>query len=128
MSAGQGKCPIESTIGMMSGKWKILIIKTLAKGPVRYGELAKEIHPVSGKVLTQQLREMEEDGLITRTVYPEVPPHVEYALSKMGASLAMVLEKLRHWGLTYDEVHHVECIQCHKCQNVFFQADETGDE
>jgi DNA-binding HxlR family transcriptional regulator len=124
MSEEKGKCPIESTIAIMSGKWKILIIKALAKGPVRYGELAKEIRPVSAKVLTQQLREMEEDGLITRTVFQEVPPHVEYSLSKMGASLATVLEMLRHWGLTYDVVHHVECIQCHKCQNVFFQAEE----
>jgi len=118
MSEDKAKCPIESTLSLISGKWKILIMKALSRGPVRYGELAKEIPPVSAKVLTQQLREMEKDGLVTRTIFPEVPPRVEYSLSQMGASLAMVLIALREWGLTRDKVHAVECTYCNKCQDI----------
>jgi len=112
------KCPIESTLSLLSGKWKILIMKALAQGPVRYGELSKEIEPVSAKVLTQQLREMEEGGLIKRTVFPEVPPRVEYSLSTMGVSLSSVLIALRNWGLVQDKVHAVECTYCKKCQDI----------
>jgi DNA-binding HxlR family transcriptional regulator len=112
------RCPIESTLSIISGKWKILIMKALSQGPVRYGELAKEIPRVSAKVLTQQLREMEEDGLVIRTVFPEIPPRVEYSFSKMGASLASVLTELRNWGMTEDKVHAVECTYCKKCQEI----------
>lgn len=89
------KCPIESTLSIISGKWKILIIKALSQGPVRYGQLAKEIPQVSAKVLTQQLREMEDDGLVKRVIFAEIPPRVEYSLSRMGASLAPILVELR---------------------------------
>ncbi len=118
MSEAAGKCPIESTLALISGKWKILIIKALSQGPVRYGALAREIPPVSAKVLTQQLRELEEDGLVVRTVFPAVPPRVEYSLSAMGASLATVLVALRQWGLTQDRVHAVECSYCGKCSEI----------
>ncbi|HHT02495.1 MAG TPA: helix-turn-helix transcriptional regulator [Firmicutes bacterium] len=116
------RCPIESTLAIISGKWKILIMKALAQGPVRYGEISKEIPAVSSKVLTQQLREMEKDGLIVRKVFPEIPPRVEYSLSKMGASLSSVLGELRNWGLTEDKVHDVECTYCKKCHDIMFQV------
>jgi len=118
MTEDDGKCPIESTLSIISGKWKILIMKALAQGPVRYGGLAKEIPSISAKVLTQQLREMEKDGLVTRTVFAEVPPRAEYSLSQMGASLASVLAELREWGLTRDKVHAVECAYCNKCRDI----------
>ena len=72
-----GRCPIETTVSLINGKWKLLILKELSQGPVRYGRLGAQIPAVSAKVLTQQLREMEEDGLIVRTVFAEVPPRVE---------------------------------------------------
>ncbi|MGI5838868.1 MAG: winged helix-turn-helix transcriptional regulator [bacterium] len=119
-----GKCPIESTLSLLSGKWKILIMKALSRGPLRHGQLAREIAPVSTKVLTQQLREMEADGLVRRRVFPEVPPRVEYSLSGMGASLAPVLKELREWGLTQDKVHAVECAFCGKCRDIYFRSAE----
>lgn len=122
MSQEINRCPIESTLATISGKWKILIMKALAQGPVRYGELQREIPQVSAKVLTQQLREMESDGLVKRTIFPEVPPRVEYSLSSMGASLTNVLIELRNWGLTKDTVHNVECLYCKKCQNITHQG------
>ncbi len=122
-----GRCPIESTLSIISGKWKILIIKALAQGPMRYGALSREISQVSTKVLTQQLREMEDDGLITRTVLSAMPPHVEYDLSKMGMSLATILEILRSWGLNHDDVHNVECTECHKCMDVIFRHNEAAE-
>ena len=79
-----GRCPIETTVSLINGKWKLLILKELSQGPVRYGQLGAQIPAVSAKVLTQQLREMEEDGLIVRTVFAEVPPRVEYSLADMG--------------------------------------------
>lgn len=119
------RCPIESTLAIISGKWKILIMKALSQGPVRYGEISKEIPAVSSKVLTQQLREMEKDGLIVRKVFPEIPPRVEYSLSKMGASLSSVLGELRNWGLTEDKVHDVECTYCKKCHDIMFQGQNA---
>lgn len=119
------RCPIESTLAIISGKWKILIMKALSQGPVRYGEISKEIPAVSSKVLTQQLREMEKDGLIVRKVFPEIPPRVEYSLSKMGASLSSVLGVLRNWGLTEDKVHDVECTYCKKCHDIMFQGQNA---
>lgn len=92
------KCPIESTISIIGGKWKILIFKELTQGPKRYGEIKKNIEVVSAKVLTQQLREMENDGLIKRDVVSQMPPYVEYSLDKMGLSIFNVFSELRRWG------------------------------
>ncbi|GAB6279991.1 MAG: hypothetical protein STSR0007_00380 [Thermovirga sp.] len=122
MSEENGKCPIESTLSIISGKWKILIMKALAQGPVRYGELSREIERVSAKVLPRQLREMEEDGLVVRNVFPEVPPRVEYSLSRMGVSLSSVLKELRSWGLGQDTVHAAECTFCNKCMDIINQG------
>ncbi len=94
-------CPVETTLTLISDKWKVLIIRDLLPGTKRFGELKKSIGSVSQKVLTAQLRQMEESGLLTRTVYPEVPPRVEYTLTELGQSLHPVLEALKNWGEEY---------------------------
>ena len=94
-------CPVETTLSLISDKWKVLIIRDLLPGTKRFGELKKSIGSVSQKVLTAQLRQMEESGLLTRTVYPEVPPRVEYTLTELGQSLRPVLDALKNWGEEY---------------------------
>ena len=91
-------CPVETTLMLISDKWKVLILRDLLPGTKRFGELKKSIGHVSQKVLTSQHRQMEESGLITRTVYPEVPPRVEYALTELGYSLKPVLDAMWEWG------------------------------
>jgi DNA-binding HxlR family transcriptional regulator len=110
-----GKCPIETTLSLINGKWKLLILKELSQGAVRYGKLGAAIPAVSAKVLTQQLRELEEDGLIVRTVYAEVPPRVEYSLSDMGTSIFSVFKELRRWALEDDGLARGECSFCGQC-------------
>ena len=94
-------CPVETTLTLISDKWKVLILRDLMLGTKRFGELKKSIGAVSQKVLTAQLREMEASGLLTRTVYPEVPPRVEYTLTELGRSLKPVLDAMRRWGEDY---------------------------
>ena len=94
-------CPVETTLMLIGDKWKVLILRDLMPGTKRFGELKKSIGSVSQKVLTAQLREMEEDGLVDRKVYPEVPPRVEYSLTELGRSLEPVLSALWNWGETY---------------------------
>lgn len=96
-------CPVETTLTLISDKWKVLILRDLLTGTKRFGELKKSIGGVSQKVLTAQLRQMEDSGLLTRTVYPEVPPRVEYALTELGLSLKPVLDALQIWGERYKE-------------------------
>jgi len=110
------KCPIEFTLSLISGKWKIIILKELSQKPLRYGALGKCIPDISSKILIQHLREMENDGLITREIFPEVPPRVEYSLSKMGISITTILIELRRWGLESDWQNITKCKQCKKCQ------------
>ena len=92
-------CPVETTLTLISDKWKVLILRDLMNGTMRFGELRKSIGQVSQKVLTAQLRQMEGSGLLTRTVYPEVPPRVEYALTPRGESLMPHLVSLIGWAL-----------------------------
>lgn len=94
-------CPVETTLTLISDKWKVLILRDLLPGAKRFGELKKSIGHVSQKVLTAQLRQMEESGLITRTVFPEVPPHVEYSLTDLGYSLKPILDAMWDWGENY---------------------------
>lgn len=94
-------CPVETTLALISSKWKILILRDLMPGTKRFGELKKSIGRVSQKVLTAQLREMETDGLVRRTVYPEVPPRVEYTLTALGRSLKPILDAMWDWGEAY---------------------------
>lgn len=94
-------CPVETTLTLISDKWKVLILRDLMNGTMRFGELRKSIGQVSQKVLTAQLRQMEGSGLLTRTVYPEVPPRVEYTLTDLGRSLKPILDAMWEWGEEY---------------------------
>ncbi|NVJ97205.1 MAG: helix-turn-helix transcriptional regulator [Alphaproteobacteria bacterium] len=94
------ECPIEATFDLIGGKWKGSILYLLLGGPMRYSELKNTLLKVSQRTLTNQLRDLEKDGLISRTVYPEVPPKVEYRLTDRGASLEAVLLAMRDWGVT----------------------------
>lgn len=94
-------CPVETTLTLIGDKWKVLILRDLMPGKKRFGELKKSIGNVSQKVLTAQLRAMEESGLINRTVYAEVPPRVEYSLTELGQSLKPILDAMLNWGEGY---------------------------
>ena len=98
-------CPVETALSLISDKWKVLIVRDLLGGTKRFGELKKSIGGVSQKVLTTQLRQMEASGLLTRRVYPEVPPRVEYTLTALGYSLKPVLDALWNWGEAYKSLH-----------------------
>lgn len=101
-------CPVETTLMLIGNRWKVLIIRDLLTGTKRFGELKKAIGSVSQKVLTANLRAMEESGLLTRTVYPQVPPRVEYALTETGLSLRPVLDAMQTWGAEYQRTHGQE--------------------
>ena len=94
-------CPVETTLMIIGDKWKVLILRDLMNGTKRFGELKKHIGTVSQKVLTAQLRDMEAKGLLTRKVYAEVPPRVEYTLTDTGYSLKPVLDSMYAWGADY---------------------------
>jgi DNA-binding HxlR family transcriptional regulator len=98
------ECPVATTVALIGSKWKLLIIRNLLQRPWRFNELKKDLDGISQKVLTDSLRSMEEDGLITRTVYPEVPPRVEYALSDLGLTLKPILDSMVTWGTAYKEM------------------------
>lgn len=97
------ECPVATTVSLIGSKWNLLIIRNLLQRPWRFNELKKDLAGISQKVLTDSLRSMEEDGLITRTVYPEVPPRVEYALSELGESLKPILDSMVAWGNAYKQ-------------------------
>lgn len=97
------KCPVETTLKLLSTKWKYIIIRELLKGTVRFNLLKKNIGKISQKVLTYNLREMEDDGLVTRKIYNDIPPKVEYTLTDIGYSLASVLNPMADWGFAYKE-------------------------
>lgn len=97
-------CPVELTLSLIGDKWKVLIIRDLMDGTKRFGELKKSISGISQKVLTSNLRSMEDSGLLHRKVYAEVPPKVEYTLTDLGLSLSPVLEVMAKWGLEYKEI------------------------
>lgn len=103
LSAACPACPVETTLTLISYKWKVLILRDLMPGTKRFGELKKSIGTVTQKVLTAQLRQMEASGLLTRTVYAEVPPRVEYTLTDLGRSLRPVLDAMEAWGKAYQE-------------------------
>ena len=94
-------CPVELTLLLISNKWKVLIIRDLLDGTKRFSELKNSINNISQKVLTSNLREMEENDLLTRKVYPEVPPRVEYTLTDIGYSLKTLLDDMDKWGTWY---------------------------
>lgn len=94
-------CPVATTVSLIGSKWKLLIMRNLLVRPWRFNELQRDLEGISQKVLTESLRSMEADGLITRTVYPEIPPHVEYALSETGESMRPIIEAMAAWGTEY---------------------------
>jgi DNA-binding HxlR family transcriptional regulator len=94
-------CPVEAALDVIGGKWKPLILWALGENTLRFSELLRELHGVNTKMLTKQLRELEEDGVIVRTVYPEVPPRVEYAITGFGKTILPILGELCEWGMQY---------------------------
>lgn len=94
-------CPVATTVQMVGSKWKLLILRNLLARPWRFNELRKNLEGISQKVLTDSLRSMEEDGIITRTVYPEAPPRVEYSLSELGESMRPIIKAMEQWGIDY---------------------------
>ena len=96
-------CPVATTVSLIGSKWKLLIMRNLLVRPWRFNELQKSLDGISQKVLTDSLRSMEADGIITRTVYPEVPPRVEYALSELGESMRPIIKSMEAWGNNYKQ-------------------------
>ncbi|WP_343208043.1 helix-turn-helix domain-containing protein [Anaerolentibacter hominis] len=97
------ECPVEMTLQLIGDKWKVLIIRDLLTGTKRFGELLRSVSGISQKVLTSHLRSMEAAGLLTRKVYPQVPPKVEYTLTETGYSLKPILDTMVQWGLSYKD-------------------------
>lgn len=95
------ECPVATTVQLIGNKWKLLILRNLRMRPWRFNELQKSLEGISQKVLTQSLRSMESDGLVTRTVYAEVPPRVEYSLSALGKTMYPILDAMEQWGNNY---------------------------
>ena len=95
------ECPVATTVQLIGSKWKLLIIRNLRMRPWRFNELQKNLEGISQKVLTDSLRALEADGLVTRTVYAEVPPRVEYALSELGETMRPILDAMEQWGAGY---------------------------
>ena len=97
------ECPVATTVEVIGSKWKLLILRNLLVRPWRFNELKKSLDGISQKVLTDALRALENDGIVIRTVYPEVPPKVEYSLSETGESLRPVLKSMENWGIDYKQ-------------------------
>ena len=111
-------CPVETTLTLIGDKWKVLILRDLMPGTKRFGELKKSVGNVSQKVLTAQLRTMEESGLVNRKVYAEVPPRVEYSLTEKGRSVVPILQSICQWaGVFYKDAGETPMIQCRKCDH-----------
>lgn len=94
-------CPVETTLMLIGDKWKVLILRDLREGTKRFGELKKSLTGISQKVLTANLRSMEESGLVSREVFPEVPPRVEYSMTELGRSMGPILDAMAQWGTDY---------------------------
>ena len=97
-------CPVATTVGLIGNKWKLLIIRDLLTGTKRFGELRKSVTGISQKVLTDNLRSLEQDGLVIRTIFAEVPPRVEYELSELGNTLRPIMDSMELWGKRYKEI------------------------
>lgn len=99
-------CPVATMVELIGNKWKLLILRNLLAETQRFGVLKSSLEGISQKVLTDNLRQLESDGLIIRTVYPEIPPKVEYSLSELGDSLRPLFKSIEDWGITYKETIH----------------------
>ncbi len=104
-SGGKPTCPVEITLRVIGGRWKVLILRELLTGTKRFGQLHRSLNGITQKMLTQQLREMEDDGIVHREVYLQVPPKVEYSLTELGTSLHLVLDAMHQWGLKHKDAH-----------------------
>lgn len=102
------ECPVATTVLMIGSKWKLLIMRNLLGRPWRFNELQKSIDGISQKALTEALRSMEADGIVKRTVYPEVPPRVEYSLTDLGYSMRPIIKAMENWGMAYKEQTNAE--------------------
>lgn len=100
-------CPMEISINVLGGKWKLKLLWMIAQHPYRFNELQKNLDEITTRTLTVQLRELERDGMISRTIYPEIPPHVEYSLTPLGKSILPVLHTLCEWGKTYQSARGI---------------------
>ena len=98
------ECPVATTVQLIGNKWKLLILRNLMARPWRFNEMLKSIPGLNQKVLTENLRALENDGIITRTVFPEVPPRVEYVLSELGNSMRPILDAMQVWGVSYQKM------------------------
>lgn len=101
MNTQENICPVSVTVSVIGNKWKILILRNLLEHPWRFNELRKDLNGISQKVLTENLRALEDDGLIVRTAYPEIPPRVEYSVSDLGQSIHPILKAMADWGNYY---------------------------
>ncbi len=101
-------CPVATTVSLIGSKWKLLIMRNLLVRPWRFNELKKSLEGISQKVLTDSLRSMEADGIITRTVYAEVPPRVEYSLSELGESMRPIIKSMEDFGIQYKKLAEKE--------------------
>ena len=117
------KCPVETSLMMLNSKWKFLILRELLTGTKRFGELKKAVGKITQKVLTSNLREMEDNGIVERKVFPEVPPRVEYTLSDIGYSMAVILDAMADWGEGYRQF-----LKLVEKQNKKSQSSENGIE
>lgn len=98
-------CPVEVAVAVLGGTWKLTIVKNLLEGTLRFGELGRRLPLAGARTLTRQLRELEEDGVVERTVYAQVPPKVEYSLTDLGGSLEHIVASLDEWGAKYSSGH-----------------------
>lgn len=101
-------CPVATTVALIGSKWKLLIMRNLRVRPWRFNELQRDLEGISQKVLTDSLRSMEADGIIKRTVFPEVPPRVEYSLTELGESMRPIIDSMEAWGLSYKSKMNIE--------------------
>ena len=122
----QKNCPVETTLELIGGKYKALILWHLSGGTLRFSQLQKLINNATPKMLTQQLRELEAQMLIQRTVYPIVPPKVEYSLTELGESLMPVLIAMRNWGADYLSTKNLEA-NCFMMEQRYLQTTEKGE-
>lgn len=97
-------CPVATTVGLIGNKWKLLILRDVLAGPRRFGELRRSLEGISQKVLTESLRGMEQDGILTRTAFAEAPPRVEYSLSELGETMRPIIAAMERWGADYKKV------------------------
>ena len=95
------ECPVATTVGLIGNKWKLLILRDILAGPKRFGELLKSLDGINPKVLTENLKQMEADGLLIRTAFEEAPPKVEYRLSELGETMRPIIGQMEQWGLSY---------------------------